>query len=195
MLASTPKSESKSQTDRDNVKALKQLLSIPISSSGQCPTSPPQYGLMSTTGPALNVLLASSPVPSQAPTVPQRKTNVKISTPSKGVSEYPSHDAPFSSSPPSSSSESEPKSKNTHKKSKSKSVPLTPVNTFYAGSAFQNSPDPLSIPHPDFDDMDDFFLDSSARSVISAASSQISPNTTNVKTESLLRILNIGRVV
>ena len=107
MLASTPKSESKSQTDRDNVKALKQLLSIPISSSAQCPTSPPQYGLMSTTGPALNVLLASSPVPSQAPTVPQRKTNVKISTPSKGVNEYPSHDAPFSSSPPSSSSESE----------------------------------------------------------------------------------------
>lgn len=53
-------------------------------------------------------------------------------------------------SPPNVSPDSKPLSRSTKKSKKKIETPVTP--SFFAGSAFQNSPDPISIPMPSFDD-------------------------------------------
>lgn len=66
-------------------------------------------------------------------------------------------------------------------KSKSNS---SKANSFYAGSDFMNSPDPLSIPIPNFDDADDFFIPSN--SSMNSYSSLMED-----KTSALRRILQV----
>lgn len=69
---------------------------------------------------------------------------------------------------------------------------------FYAGSDFMNSPDPLTIPIPNFDDVDDFFAPSSAPNVSSFPSSanvvsfsSACPAAIEDKTSALRRLLQV----
>eukprot|EP00604_Paraphysomonas_vestita_P000846 CAMPEP_0174818144 /NCGR_PEP_ID=MMETSP1107-20130205/772_1 /TAXON_ID=36770 /ORGANISM="Paraphysomonas vestita, Strain GFlagA" /LENGTH=212 /DNA_ID=CAMNT_0016029603 /DNA_START=78 /DNA_END=716 /DNA_ORIENTATION=+ len=59
------------------------------------------------------------------------------------------------------------------------STPSTSTNYFYAGSDFMNSPDPMTIPIPNFDDADDFFIPSNNLTIIED------------KTSALRRILQV----
>mmetsp|Transcript_2886 Transcript_2886/g.2877 ORF Transcript_2886/g.2877 Transcript_2886/m.2877 type:complete len:167 (+) Transcript_2886:61-561(+) len=68
----------------------------------------------------------------------------------------------------------------------------THSNYFYAGSDFMNSPDPNTIPIPNFDDVDDFFIPSSSYSNLdSNSNSGSNPNSLKDKTSTLRRILQV----
>jgi hypothetical protein len=169
------------------VKALKKLLlnpSEPVSLAPKVQTNNTMSDSSSheSTVQALkNILIPAPQSPQKAIKTPQKSNPKAIPSASK----LPTHDTPFSSSPPSSSSESELKSKSARKKSKKKSTEAPAVINFYAGSAFQNSPDPLSIPIPNFDDFDTH--DHNVSPLVYQTPSD------TLKTESLRRMLHISR--
>ena len=96
--------------------------------------------------------------------------------------------APRASSPQQPSSEKVTRS--TKKSRKKKTEALAPPS-FFAGSAFQNSPDPVSIPMPSFDDEEPETLDFGSDA--SDNSSKENTPTPDTKTILLRRLLKVEK--
>mmetsp|Transcript_21035 Transcript_21035/g.21727 ORF Transcript_21035/g.21727 Transcript_21035/m.21727 type:complete len:176 (-) Transcript_21035:1261-1788(-) len=133
-----------------------------------------------------------------------RSTSPEFTNNTKNESQLPTNFTKKSFSPESKTNNSSKKAKKrpSHAPLSSTSTSLpssTTTNTsnyFYAGSDFMNSPDPMTIPIPNFDDVDDFFVPTFSTSS-SVSSSPISTSSTSSrisledKTSALRRILQV----
>jgi hypothetical protein len=86
-------------------------------------------------------------------------------------------------SPPNVSPDSKLVPKSTKKSKKKTEAPTTP--SYFAGSAFQNSPDPISIPIPSFDDETPETVDQES---VGKAASSPAPETKTILLRRLLRV-------
>jgi len=145
-----------------------------------------------------SLLLAKSPSPvtEQTP-APQSTQKNKQPKKKSQVKETSQEKTNHFSSPSNSSSESELASKNGSTKKPKKKSTVAASKSYFAGSAFQNSPDPTSIPLPEFDDLDDISLNKPTVSKVLTFSNVTLSTSTTVpqtdKSESLRRLLNIQR--